>query len=253
MKRDLVISPFGGDSRAILDAAVRAEAEGFDGVWLFDHVTSLASSTAPGVGASRDPFVLLGAIAARTSRVRLGTLVANIYNRHPAQLALAMDSLAGLAAGRVVVGLGSGAGARSAFSGENEALRREAAPASSRRADLAEYVEALRALWRGEDVVGTHATTGLTGVVVGPAPRLVVGGGAPAMLELAARVADGVNINAGLRPELATTVAAVRAIADERDLPGGFEVSVFVAAPVASVDLADVPDGVDRVTFLVKP
>ena len=60
MRRDLVLSPFGGDARALLEAAIRAEDEGYDGVWVFDHVSSLASLGAPGVGASRDPFAVLG-------------------------------------------------------------------------------------------------------------------------------------------------------------------------------------------------
>ena len=253
LRRDVVLSPFGGDARAILDAALRAEDEGWDGVWIFDHISSLASPTAPGVGASRDAFALLGAVAARTERVRIGTLVANIHNRHPAQLALAIDTLQGLAPGRVVCGLGSGSGPASPFAGEDRALQRHAQPAAVRRALLGEYLASLRAIWDGGDGVGSFTTVGLTGVVVHPAPRIVVGGGAEAMVTLAAHTADGVNINSGLGPHLADQVATAREIGDARGLADGFEVSVFVSAGPDGFDDSEIPDGVDRVTVLVRP
>lgn len=217
----------------------------------------LASPTAPGAGAARDVFTVLGAIAARTERVRLGPLVANIHNRHPAQLALALDTLADLAPGRVVCGIGAGAGPGSPFAREDEALGRTPQPAPARRALLAEHIAALRAIGRGHDATGSVATHGLRGVVRHPSPPIVVGGGARRTLELAARVADGVNIVTGLTPGLADTVGQLREIAGERP----FEVSVFVADRQArgldGLDLerlrAAVPPGVDRLTVLVAP
>lgn len=254
---DVVLNPFRSDAASLVDAAVRAEAEGADGVWTFDHVSSLASPTAPGAGAARDVFTVLGAIAARTERVRLGPLVANIHNRHPAQLALALDTLADLAPGRVVCGIGAGAGPGSPFAREDEALGRTPQPAPARRALLAEHIAALRAIGRGHDATGSVATHGLRGVVRHPSPPIVVGGGARRTLELAARVADGVNIVTGLTPGLADTVGQLREIAGERP----FEVSVFVAdrqaRGLAGLDLerlrAAVPPGVDRLTVLVAP
>ncbi|WP_108718500.1 LLM class flavin-dependent oxidoreductase [Miniimonas sp. S16] len=259
LARDLVLSPFGGDARAILDAAVRAEDDGYDGVWTFDHVSSLAALRDPGAGASRDPFAMLGAIAARTERVRLGVLVANVHNRHPAQLALAVDTLSSLAPGRVVCGIGAGAGPGSPFAREDAALGRVPEPAAARRALLAEHVAALRAIWAGRDATGSVATHGLTGVVTRPAPPIVVGAGATATLALAADLADGVNIVSGLGPRLAEQVALVRARVSEREHPPGarrapFEVSVFVSDRSPSdVGEDDVPGGVDRVTVLLRP
>lgn len=256
MRRDLVLSPFGGDARAILAAAERAEEQGFDGVWTFDHISSLASVGAPGAGASRDPFALLGAVAVRTARIRVGVLVANIHNRHPAQLALAVDTLASLAPGRVVCGIGAGAGAGSPFAREDEALGRIPATASVRRALLAEHIAALHAIWDGRDAVGSVATQGLTGVVSGPRPPIVVGGGTTATLTLGAQLADGVNIVGGLGPRLADQVALVREIAAARERVSAhpFEVSLFVAdrSPEAVLD-GEVPAGVDRLTVLARP
>lgn len=246
---DVVLSPFGGDAIALLDAAIRAEEAGLDGAWTFDHVSSLASIGAPGAGASRDPFTVLGAIAARTTRVRLGTLVANLHNRLPEQLALAIDTLASLAPGRVVCGVGSGAGVGSPFAREDEALGRVPEPAAVRRALLTDYVRSLDETWAGR---------GVPGVVSGLRPPIVVGAGAATTLRLAALdpLVDGVNVVTGLSPDLADTVDLVRDIAADR----AFEVSVFLdAGGVRLEDLPDhagslpVPAGVDRLTFHVRP
>ncbi|GMA33416.1 LLM class flavin-dependent oxidoreductase [Litorihabitans aurantiacus] len=260
MKHDLVLSTFGGDARAIVEAAVRAAGEGYDGVWVFDHLSSLASPGAPGEGAARDPFVLLGAIAARTSRLRIGTLVANIHNRHPVQLALALDTLGQLAPGRVVAGIGAGAGPGSPFAREDAAVGRTVRPAARRRELLVEHVAALDAIWRGEDATGSVATHGLSGVVVGPRPPVVIGGSTRATLELATRIADGANITGASGPALAERVAQVRAAAAQRpDGGAGFELSVFVPRSPAEIEATggvaalELPDGVDRLTFLVRP
>ena len=257
VKRDLVLSPFGGDAATLVRAAVRAEADGYDGVWTFDHISSLASLGSPGEGASRDPFTLLGAIAASTSRLRLGTLVANIHNRHPAQLALAFDTLADLAGpGRTICGIGAGAGPGSPFAREDEALRRSLAPAAQRRELLGEHLAALRAIWDGRDAVGSVGTSGLRGVVRHPAPPIIVGGSSNATLRLAAQCADGVNIVTGLGPRLADQVALVRDELSVREAPLArpFEVSVFVADRSSEAAReAEIPDGVDRLTVLVRP
>lgn len=255
LRRDLVLSPFGGDSRALLDAAVRAEDEGWDGVWIFDHISSLASVSAPGQGASRDPFAMLGAIAARTARVRLGALVANIANRHPAQLALAVDTLSGLAPGRVVCGVGAGAGPGSTFAREDAALRRPVAPAATRRARLADYIGALRAIWAGRDATGTYATTGLTGVVGNPAPPVIVGGGTTATLTLAADLADGVNIVTGVTPDLPDRVGFLleRAGVNRANPDHKFEISVLTSDDGhAMLSECHLPPGVDRMTVLAR-
>lgn len=74
--------------------AVRAEAFGFGSVFL-------------GEIAGTDAFALLGAIAARTERVRLGTGIVSLYSRSMPQLAMAAATLDGLAPDRFVLGLGS--------------------------------------------------------------------------------------------------------------------------------------------------
>lgn len=177
----------------MVEVAVLAEECGFSAVWVNDHF----SGAVVGAPWSRDPCVCLGAFAVATDDIGLGLLVANIVNRHPAQLASAVNSLQSLAPGRLTLGVGSGAAPGSRFAVEHEAIGRELGDVAERRRQLAEYVAALRAIWAGEpdhdaEVAGF---TRLTGVTDGrPMPPLVVGASAWPTIEVATRIADGVNI-----------------------------------------------------------
>ena len=105
MLTDLVLSPFGADPADMVTAAVAADA-GFDGVYTFDHFSGVVLDRPW----SRDPFVdARGDRRPRPARRGLGVLVANMVNRHPAQLASAVNTLQALAPGRVICGIGSGA------------------------------------------------------------------------------------------------------------------------------------------------
>jgi alkanesulfonate monooxygenase SsuD/methylene tetrahydromethanopterin reductase-like flavin-dependent oxidoreductase (luciferase family) len=223
MRHDLVLSSFGAAVPEIVEAAVVAERSGFDGVWAFDHF----SGTMLGRPWSREPFVVLGAIAASTRRVTLGPLVANIGNRHPAQLASALNSLQSLAPGRVLCGVGSGAAAGTRFAGEIEMIGRPIGDASERRARLVETIECLRSIWAGEGYAGkyvrcTPPNGAGPGVTDGAAaPPIVVGASGEPTVRLAAECADGVNIRDS--GDVATLVGAAREAAGERP----FEISVF--------------------------
>ncbi|MGH9210882.1 MAG: LLM class flavin-dependent oxidoreductase [Acidimicrobiales bacterium] len=103
MQFGLSIPPF-TDARSLLDLAVDAEGAGWDGVFLWDHMqwdTDLRLDV-------HDPWVLLGAMAARTERVRLGTLVTPLARRRPWVVAKQVTSLDHLSGGRAVLGVGLG-------------------------------------------------------------------------------------------------------------------------------------------------
>ncbi len=210
-----MLSPFGADPGEMVAAAAVADGgeSGFAGVYTYDHF----SGTVADRPWSRDPFVVLGAIAARTARVRLGVLVANVANRHPAQLASAVNTLQALAPGRVMCGVGGGAAPGSRFAAEQEMVGRSLGDGAERRARLADAIAILRATWAG-------TPGGVAGVVDGsPAPPVVVGASGPATAALAARLADGVNIRPAGSADLARLVELARATAGERP----FEVSVL--------------------------
>ena len=252
MKTDLVIVPLGAHLGEMLAAAQAADSGGFDTVWTYDHFSGLVDHKPW----SRDPFVTLGAIAATTSRVNVGLLVANPANRHPAQLACAINSLQSLAPGRVVLGVGAGSSPKSQWSAERAAVGQPVPDAATRRAMLAETVGALRAIWRGEAFAGSHFVAAASMAVTDRSdlPRIIVGGSTVATVEFACEHADGVNLLAGDFREgelLADRVTAVRL----RTGPS-FEVSVFgpldVEHPLGGDPAPFADADVDRRTLWVE-
>jgi alkanesulfonate monooxygenase SsuD/methylene tetrahydromethanopterin reductase-like flavin-dependent oxidoreductase (luciferase family) len=91
------------DPATLARLAVRAEARGWDGVFVWDHV-----QYRPPVAAVTDPWIALAAMAAATERIELGPMVTPLARRRPwivARQAVALDRLSG---GRFVLGLGLG-------------------------------------------------------------------------------------------------------------------------------------------------
>jgi F420-dependent oxidoreductase-like protein len=90
----------------ISEIAVTAESCGFDSLWVMDHLYQISM-----VGPVSDPmfeaYTLLGAIAARTSKARLGTMVTGVTYRNPALLAKITTSLDVISSGRAILGIGS--------------------------------------------------------------------------------------------------------------------------------------------------
>jgi alkanesulfonate monooxygenase SsuD/methylene tetrahydromethanopterin reductase-like flavin-dependent oxidoreductase (luciferase family) len=89
----------------IAEQARRAEAAGFDSVWVMDHVFIQRPK---GRVISHEPMICLAQVAMATSRIRLGTLVLSHAFRHAGQLAREASALADMSAGRFVLGLGTG-------------------------------------------------------------------------------------------------------------------------------------------------
>ena len=92
LRRAAYLSP-GQDLTAAVELARRAEALGYDSVWV-TH------------GLGRDSFLVLAAYAAATTRVGLGNGVVPIYPRHPVAMAQAALTLAEMTRGRFVLGVG---------------------------------------------------------------------------------------------------------------------------------------------------
>lgn len=104
MRYGMLVPNFGefGDARAVADLAHEAEAHGWDGFFLWDHIQF------PGLEPCADPWVALGATAMRTERIRLGTLVTPIGRRRIVKLAREVVTLDRLSGGRAVLGVGLG-------------------------------------------------------------------------------------------------------------------------------------------------
>jgi G6PDH family F420-dependent oxidoreductase len=166
-------------------AARRAEAAGFSTVWAWDHFVSRGELTDPLL----ECWTTLTAAAATTERIKVGSFVANVMNRHPAVLARVVATLADLAPGRVELGIGIGG-----HPAEHRAYGLDFPPARERAERLEEAIAVLRLLFSGGPVhfegrhyrlEGAHAFP-----VPRPAPRITVAGMRPAGARLAARLGD---------------------------------------------------------------
>jgi alkanesulfonate monooxygenase SsuD/methylene tetrahydromethanopterin reductase-like flavin-dependent oxidoreductase (luciferase family) len=128
------------DERALAALAARAEATGWDGFFVWDHV--LWDPFESGVA---DATVSLTAIALATSRIRFGALVSPLARRRPWKFARESVTLDRLSGGRLVVGVGGGVD-------EDFIPVGEAAEARERADRLDEALEVLTRLWTGETV-----------------------------------------------------------------------------------------------------
>lgn len=93
-----------GDADTLVGLGVAAETGGWDGFFLWDHIRFSAEFPVP----VHDPWVLLGALATRTSSVRLGTMVTPVARRRPSTLARQTVTLDHLSSGRTILGVGLG-------------------------------------------------------------------------------------------------------------------------------------------------
>lgn len=168
------------DPRATVRVARAAEASGWDGLFVWDH---LAFVWGPPAG---DPWVTLAAVAAATERIRIGTAVTPVPRRRPHVLAQTVATLDVLSGGRVVFGAGLG-GVRSEF----ERFGEPAEPAI-RAEMLDEGLTVLRALWSGQEVRHRGRYYTVDAVTLAPRPvqerlPIWIGGNAGPSLRRAAR------------------------------------------------------------------
>src|SRR5437660_5338059 len=94
MKIGLTVWGFATGVREAVDLAVLAEESGFDSVFMVEGVCS------------NDALTTVAGMAGRTSRIAIGTGIANVFLRHPVMLALAATAVARLPVGRSVLPLG---------------------------------------------------------------------------------------------------------------------------------------------------
>jgi alkanesulfonate monooxygenase SsuD/methylene tetrahydromethanopterin reductase-like flavin-dependent oxidoreductase (luciferase family) len=183
--------------QSLLDSALRAERLGFDSVWISDHfLLDLSRYGATGEAGSLEAFTALAGLAARTSRVRLGTLVACAAFRHPAILAKMATTIDLISGGRFDLGLGAGW-----YEREFEAFGYRFGTVGERFSALEDTVEAVAALFRDEPVTLDTPTVRLMDAYdrPGPAqaggPPIWLGGkGGDRLLRLVAKHAAGWNV-----------------------------------------------------------
>jgi alkanesulfonate monooxygenase SsuD/methylene tetrahydromethanopterin reductase-like flavin-dependent oxidoreductase (luciferase family) len=102
----LTLPSFVEDPETPLAVGAAAEAAGVHGVFVFDHLFRTAKGG--GLRPALEGTTLLGALAAQTRRIAIGTLVARATLRPPATLATALDTVQRIAGPRVLAGVGAG-------------------------------------------------------------------------------------------------------------------------------------------------
>ena len=181
-----------GDYTQALRTAKRADTQGFYSILLNDHFFSPFRP-------ARDPqlecFTTLSAIAAVTTRIRVGSLVAAVAFRSPPLLAKIASTLDHVSNGRVVLGLGAG--------WEREEYDAHSYPYPSnaeRLAQLADAIKLLKAMWTQDEPTyrGTYFSIEKAynnpRPLQKPHPPIMLGGSGSKLLKIAAAEADIANL-----------------------------------------------------------
>jgi alkanesulfonate monooxygenase SsuD/methylene tetrahydromethanopterin reductase-like flavin-dependent oxidoreductase (luciferase family) len=215
------------DGARTRDVARQAEALGFESVWLYDHFHTVPRPTEE---ITFESSMSLAAIAALTSRVRLGHIVICTRFRNPALTAKMISTMDVISGGRMELGIGAGwkrdewLAYGYGFPGTRERL-----------AILEDHLEVItRMLGPGRaSVEGTHAS--VDGAINVPKPLqerlpIMVGGNGPEVTwRLAARFADELNLDGMSADEVREAIPTIRARCEEigRD-PDSLRISVHV-------------------------
>ncbi len=182
----------------VVEAAVAAEGLGCRRVWIPDEGL-----------AARECWVTLGAVAAATHSMELGTGITNAYTRHPGMTAAAVATLDEASGGRAALGIGAGG----ALTLTSLAIERRAPIAAMR-----ELATTSRALWSGRVVDHDGVAGGFRGARLGygrPDIPVWLAGRGPRVMALAGELADGFIMSFVHKELIGDHVAAIRSAADE--------------------------------------
>jgi probable F420-dependent oxidoreductase len=207
---------------SIVDLARAAEDRGFESLWVPEHTHIPVSRRTPWPGGADlpheyahalDPFVALGAAAAVTTRLRLGTGVCLVIERDPIGLAKEVATLDYLSDGRFLFGIGGG--------WNFEEMENHGTDPARRWSILRERVMAIKHIW-------THAEAEYHGALVNfdpiwqwpkpvqqPHPPIIVGGNGPRTLKRVIDYGDGWAPIIGRGPELTDRMAELATLAAE--------------------------------------
>ena len=210
----VTLPQFTSDPLELVDGAKRAEAAGLDSVWLFDHLWPLTG------GKRRSMFeawTAVAFVAAATERVTVGTLVTRSSLRRPVMVGKMAATVAAIAPGRLIVGIGSG---DSQSRSENSSFGLPYFEGERRVAQLESTVRVVRSYLHGPQLDHTDPFTTVnalpTSPAAHPAPEVWVGGRTAATVRVAGHYADGWNAWGASPRELVEGAEIVRAAAGGR-------------------------------------
>jgi probable F420-dependent oxidoreductase len=259
------IAMYVGDEQIPPDElAVACEERGFESLLFPDHSHIPTSRRTPWPGSTTgeplpdvygrliDPFVALGAAAAVTTTLRIGTCVALPAQRDVLQLAKEVATVDWLSKGRMIFGIGFGWNA--------EEMANHGIRMGDRWDVVAEKVEAMKLLWTRERAAyaGRHVqfeeSWAWPKPVQHPHPPILIGGGwGPRLLAAVVRLGDGwmpVSARASIRSRL--DLLHAEAERQGRD-PATLSVTVTDAKPDPDAFRSLAAEGVERVLLTVPP
>jgi 5,10-methylenetetrahydromethanopterin reductase len=209
---------------AIAACVSDAERAGFDLAWLPDSQFLW-----------RDVWACLALAATATQRIGLGTCVTNLETRHPSVTAAAAATIAEMAPGRVVLGVGSGDSATKTLG-----LR------PTRVAVMEERIVDIERLLAGAEVTFGDRSMKLHTTPSQPVPIYLAANG-PRMIELAGRRCAGALVLTGFRPDMivATREIVDRGRAGRLDEPSAFDLCIGT--------MCHVTDDAAEAAHIVKP
>ncbi len=232
----------------LVEIALIAENNNYQTLWVADHLSGQVMN-APSMP---ECFTLLGALAAITSTISIGPLVANVGNRHPGVLASSAATVQNISGGRLLLGLGAGASPASIFAAEQLALGITLpATMSERHAKLEHTLDVLDEIWsptRDEKFATFEMPCKL--------PPRIVGVNSMALARIAGMRTDGINIRAShpQRAEILRVAQDAATAAGKSD----FIVSVWdwfdeaLLDPTSTVCQELANEGVNKIILLMR-
>jgi alkanesulfonate monooxygenase SsuD/methylene tetrahydromethanopterin reductase-like flavin-dependent oxidoreductase (luciferase family) len=235
-------------SEYLVRVAEQADQAGFATLTLPDHFSLKPESTAflrrgadaptSAVTDFYEAWSVLAFIAARTSRIRLSTLVSGITMRYPAVLVKTVDTLDALSNGRAYLGVGA---SPDFGADEHQRMGLPFPSAGERVARLEEILQMALQLWSGEDkpFEGTYyqltSTLGNPLFIQRPHPPILIAGSGNKMLRLMAMYADAISIGFGRGlDDLRTKLEVLRGHCQALNRPyENIEKTTLYMAPIA--------------------
>ncbi len=247
-------------SITITELAPTLEQRGFESVWIPEHSHIPVSRKTPFPGGgdlpkqyydAMDPFVVLGAAAAVTKTIKLGTGVLLVQQRDAIQTAKSVASLDQISGGRFLFGVGGG--------WNQEEMENHGTVYATRFKRMRESIEAMKEIWTKSkaeyhgEFVNFDPIMAWPKPVQKPNPPILVGGAFPQGARRAIRYGDGWIPVAG-RGDLSDALPAFRKMAEEagRD-PASIEITLFGLAADLDRLKRFAEMGVSRVVAMLPP
>ena len=237
---------------AIAAQAVEAESSGFDTVLLMDHFYQLPMLGDP-ANEMLECYTVLAALAQRTSRVRLSSLVTGNTYRNPTLLAKTVTALDIVSGGRAQLGIGAGW-----YELEHASLGFEFGTFTDRFERLEEALQIILPMLRGERPTLDGSWYSVRDAVNSPAPVgripvMIGGGGERKTLRMVAQYADESNIICGL-DEIPRKLAALaehceRLGRDRSEITVSYQTSACIA-PTHEQAVAEMDATIERIPQL---